>query len=348
VAFNWLAERHITILAKASSKLSIANGTAMENDFGNLWLHFVSSVALFFIVNWIGRHADAFGYSSLDLVDTDYSSHAFNYLVKAVSPTIFILILSAAYVQIERPDWRFGIWMVAPIYFLFRSGFVIALDRATLVDWVAIAFRAVSGSLLAYWAYIKLILPVTPLIPDMQSISNELWVIIILFMYSISNRVTLSDVRVIRRKNAYIKARYERAIRNYASILNSVGLLDATKLAAYSIIIFEGFNRPPAARFLERTFFRRGATTGEMQASAPRPLTDAESVTMGAKLLKDAQDRRLANGAAAVNYTDIKAIIADYNRDEAYVAEIVEIMEIVAARVDRDLKPIIEKLYSPA
>lgn len=82
-------------------------------------VHLALALALFFLVNWIGEHAVDFGYTSTTLFEEPNESIALNFFVRAMSPAVFIIALSAVAVSVGYPDLRIGIFRIAIYYYAF-------------------------------------------------------------------------------------------------------------------------------------------------------------------------------------------------------------------------------------
>jgi len=143
-----------------------------------------------------------------------------------------------------------------------------------------------------------------------------------------------------------------------ASLLYAANLDRYDRLAEsiiYSILIYEGFNRPPAVRLLERLLFPWGSKSlGPMQVTTDRRISDEESVTLGAKRLVDAYREVLATGNEkarlknvtfdsllniAHRYYVISRVAAAYNKDDSYVGEVRELHELMAREFYPELIP---------
>lgn len=69
-------------------------------------MHLVLAIILFLLVNWIGRHAIDFGYVSTSLFEEPNESVALNFFIRALSPAVFIILVSSAAVAVGRPELR--------------------------------------------------------------------------------------------------------------------------------------------------------------------------------------------------------------------------------------------------
>ena len=311
----------------------------------------VSSVAiwttlatiLFFIINFIGRRSARYGYQSLDFAEERIDGYAFNLVFKTAAPTVFIIIASYIFYELGRDDLVLQIYWVAPIYFGIRIIYIVVWNVGGLVNWTAISVRAALGSALAYWAYIALILPKAPIMPDVSTIANELWLLMILFIYSIFNSMEYVNRGQIRRKNEYIKANYRRMKDRFGDIIEHVNVSKEVRFATYGILLMENFNRPPVLRMAERIMSPfREVTSGVMQVRSPVSLSDEASVRQGVERLQEADS---SMNADLTGRERIRALLVAHNKDDDYAIDVLDILEILAKRVNEEFRPLID--YAP-
>lgn len=200
----------------------------------------------------IGRHAIDFGYVSTSLFDEPNESVALNFFIRALSPAVFIILVSSGAVAAGRPDLRLGIINVVPYYYVLRALVVLLLNRHRLISWPRYVAHAVAGTAIAVLAYEYLILPNRSLIPDLKTAGNELWLALLAFLYAIANKVTLSSGPGGRRRNAFVNVHYAAARAQFGKQIDAKVSNELLKLITYSILIYEDYCRPPFIRSLER------------------------------------------------------------------------------------------------
>ncbi len=302
--------------------------------------HLALAVVLFFGVNWIGEHAEEFGYASTTLFEDANENVALNFFLRAMSPAVFIIALAAFTVAVGRSEWRLGIYWIAIYYYLFRAGVIIALNRQRLISWPRFALHTVAGIGFAMIAYHYLILPNRSLLPDVEQMGNELWLAILAFLYAVANKVPLSGGPGAKRRNSFVAVHYQRARSLFGSIIEGRASDDRLKLIIYGVLVYEDYARPAMIRSVERLmFWKRNRTTGIMQVAADEPLSDAESVTRGTDLLV----QYWAAHAGEQYVSDrVRKTIADYNADDEYIDRVGDVMEIIAKRADPSFRPAYE------
>ncbi len=301
-----------------------------------LVMHVVLAVALFFLVNWIGKHAVDFGYVSTSLFEEPNESVALNFFIRALSPAVFIIIVSSAVVALDRPDLRLDIIMVVPYYYAVRVGIIFLFNRHRLISWPRYIGHALFGIAIAALAYKHLIVPNRSLIPDLETAGNELWLALLGFLYAVANKIPLSGGPGARRRNTFVNIHYTTARKIFGEIIDTKVTDNLLKLVAYSVLVYEDYCRPPAIRTLERlACWKDMRTTGIMQVSAADVLTDCESVNRGLDILLASWEKY----AGEERWLRVRSTISDYNKDEDYIGRVQEVMEILAERADPSFKP---------
>jgi hypothetical protein len=312
-----------------------------------MWLfvfHFVLAGCLFLSVNWIGKHADDFGYTSSTLFEASTESIALNFFLRTLSPAVFLIAISAFFVGTGMPDLRIGIFWVAVYYYAIRALIVVLLNRQLLISWSKFFVHAVLGIAFAYLAYEFLILPNISLLPDIKEAGNELWLAIIGFIYAVSNNVVLSESSHARRQNNFVRTSYLSAKTKFGSVISKRINDDVLELITYSILIYEDYARPQSVRFLERLqFWKTARTTGIMQVNSRQNLSDMESVEKGLDILVESWKRHRVRKKDVAE--KVKKVIGDYNRDDSYIWRVLEVAEIISKRADKKFELAYVKIW---
>jgi len=304
---------------------------------------------LFFGVNWVGEHSSTFGYLRLSLDVQDVPAPLFNFVLKSLAPTVYIIIVATTCYVLKRDSLVQGIWLVAVYYFVFRFLFNIAFGRAALLDWPSVLKQAAVGITSAYLAYVHVILPRRFLLPGVESIGNQLWVIVALFLYAVLNGVRTPNARSARRKKQYLRSRFDHLNSEYGDLINNQFPERYMELVAYAILIYETFNRPWLARLVERAVFPWWShTLGPMQVNTKTRLSDRESVVIGIQQLRESFETTNEEllGKRPSRYTVIRMAIAKYNRDEHYIGEVFQVLHILWAQVLTDYRTEFETMHT--
>lgn len=298
-----------------------------------LAMHIALAVILFFLVNWIGEHAIDFGYRSTSLFEEPNESIALNFFIRALSPAVFIILFSSAAVAAGYPELRLGILKVVVLYYVVRAFVIFLLNRQRLINWPSFFGHALFGVAFAALAYQHLILPNRSLLPDLETAGNELWLALLAFLYAVANKITLSGSPGTRRRNTFVQSHYSEARSRFGKHIESKTSDELFQLIAYSILVYEDYCRPPAIRFLERlAVWKEKRTTGIMQVSAPKALTDVESVEAGLKILLASWEKHASEEYLSLR---VRSTISDYNKDDYYIEHVDDVMRLLAKRIDR-------------
>jgi hypothetical protein len=302
-----------------------------------LFFHIALALLLFFLVNWIGKYAIDFGYSSTTLFEEPNESIVLNFFLRAFSPAVYLVALSAVAVALGFPSLRLEIYWVAIYYYIIRAIVIFVLNRQMLVSWPRYLLHALVGITLAIVAYFYLILPNLSLLPQLEQAGNELWLAIFAFLYAVANKIYLPEGPGAKRRNAFIRQHYENALQNFGDQIDKKIKDDLLKLITYSILVYEDYARPKTFRFLERlVFWKEKRTTGIMQVTSRSALSDEQSVEEGTDVLLASW--KIHKRSKKEVYEKVDATIADYNRDDDYVSKVTQVMEILGNRVEPKFK----------
>lgn len=257
--------------------------------------HVALAIIMFFCINFLGQHTPSdLGYYQLTTFSTNEEAPAFNFLIRVLTPSVFLILVSAILYAIRLDRLITKIYMVSVYYVLFRMFFNIAMGRALLINWTKSLTYSISIVVLSYFIYIKLIVVKSNLLPDFENMANELWVIMIVFIYSVLNQIKISDSNTLKRKERYVATQFASINKRYSPIIIKQTNNLRLRQIALAIIIYENFNRPKLFRLVEyfKLFMtKKPHTVGIMQVLSNRYIGDKESVRLGiSKLIKDFDD----------------------------------------------------------
>lgn len=294
-------------------------------------VHIFLSVLLFFLINWFGKRLKSSGYKSLSVFVERDEAPAFNFLFRVLGPLVFIVVAAASFYSIDQDHLVSGIWRVVVYHLVFRLTFNLARGRALLLNWaqeVLIWFASIGGSWLLYENVIQVR---RYLLPDPQSMTNELWVVVILFIYAALNNIELGSEGTERRKKRYLKHKYSKLRSEYDEIIQEVTPDRFAESIIYTVMIYEDFNRPPLARYIEYILFPYfSQTLGPMQVTTATRINDRQSVRMGAERIVDSYSEALEEKdhgdeirkLSKFNvYSVVRSVSSDYNKDDSYVSD---------------------------
>lgn len=300
----------------------------------------IFAVLLFFIVNLLGQHTPSnLGYYQLSTFLETQEPLAFNFLIRVLTPIVYIILLSAIFYALKLDQYTTNIYLLSVYYVAFRTLFNLAINRTLLINWIKYFIYSASIVLISYFVYDKLIKTKTNLLPDFSNMANELWVVIIIFLYSVINNISLSDTKAQSRKNNYVKQRYQSFTNRYAKIVDENITQDRLKQILYAIMIYEDFNRPKLFRLLEYISFgwsSKPHTLGIMQMMTSKKINDEESVRLAAQKLTSNVLKLKAEydydktDHYNEEFKDINyqyRLISDYNNGVGYTSEVINLAD---------------------
>lgn len=314
-----------------------------------LVIHLSLAVIFFYLLNWIGRYSVSLGYIQLSIFVRGDEAPAFNFILRTVSPTVYVVILSAFFYNFGVDPLVRNIWLVVVYYIAFRTLYNLAMARALLINWGMQIAQWMVSIPLAYFVYEKIITNKTNLLPDYESIGNELWLIIILYLYSVMNNLKTSREGTRRRKLNYIKSELAKFKNLYSEIIDTYNKHEDLIDLIYAILIYENFARPKFKRIFE-DLMPRGIeiTRGIMQIRSKERISDLDSVKLAVEKINRNYQEALEEVKEAPSedfrYVPsmpedvaeeirkdskkrkaIRKTVAKYNKDDDYVKEVLEL-----------------------
>ena len=178
--------------------------------------HITLAIILFFLINFLGQHSpSSLGYYQLtSFLETD-EAPAFNYLIRVLTPTVLIILISTLFYSLKLDNLTVNIYLISVYYVVFRLLFNLAINRSHLINWPKQFLYLVSIIVLNYFVYVKFIKIKSNLLPDFSTMTNELWLIILIFLYTLINNISLSDKNAQKRKDKYILTQFSRINAKY-------------------------------------------------------------------------------------------------------------------------------------
>lgn len=301
--------------------------------------HFALAVALFFIVNWIGARAISVGYMQMDIVIQEDTAPAFNFLFKVLAPVVFLVLCAVAFEAANLSSFNSNIYFITIFYWLFRVLWILCSSRGSLTNWVEQFIYWVASIGLSAWVY-SLIESVEQILPSPRSLLDQLWILIIVFVYSILNKVQISREGTIRRKTNYINSRFLSFRKKYDGTIKEFFHNDFYEALTYSIMIYEDFNRPIIIRWIEYARFwltKKSHTLGIMQVMTDEYIDNIESIRRAMKIIEDLGNdfiEEYSNSEWREYYTSVSSAISyiseKYNGGNyKYSSEIQSIFDVI-------------------
>ena len=318
-------------------------------------VHWILALTLFSTINWIGSHAKPSGYISLSVFVRKDEAPAFNFVFRVLGPVVFVVIVAALFYWLNWDKLVESIWLVVLYHLAFRLAFNLVLNRALLLNWGREVLIWVTSLAVIVPLYEQVISVRQYLLPDAQSITNELWVIVILFIYSTLNNIRLKPEASAGRKDRYLRSSYKALRSKYHGIVEDVAPDRFAESIIYTIMVYECFNRPRAAQLVEHLLFPwYSRTLGPMQVETDKRLSAKESVQIGASRIAASYEKarkyveQYPNYEATGELPDEQAlwqVAAEYNKDDFYVRDIKELNYMVLERFYPDLYRQVDVIY---
>jgi hypothetical protein len=301
-----------------------------------LLVHIILGVGLFLLINWIGKHSYSIGYMEISIFVKKEEAPALNFLIRVLTPIVYIIIVSTSLYYFGLDKFVWNIYLVNIYYILFRLIFNLATNRGLLLNWYRQFLYWIAIVVISYFTYEKLIKVKANILPDFTTVANELWIIILIFIFQVANNLRFSQEATQKRKDKYLKNRYHYFKKFYGQLIKDLTNNEILESIVYAIIIYEDFNRPKIARQVENLKFKvtkKPHTLGVMQVRSDKLISDIESVKLGTEIIVNAYKNYLKNQSEnSSDYFDWYAknyIISDYNVGASYNEEVNELADII-------------------
>ena len=303
--------------------LDILNDVFSNYSLNIAIVHIISAIVLFFIVNWIGAHSISIGYIQLSIMAKEDTAPAFNFIFRILSPIVYYVLFIVVVQSLEHPEFVRFSYLIILYYWIFRTIVIILFGRL-------------------------LVEKVDKLLPDPRSLLDQMWILIIIFLYSVLNNIELSHKGTIKRRKSYINHQYTKFKSEFGSLISEKCSNEFYEAATYSIMIYENFNRPKIIRRLEYLCFyitKKPHTLGIMQVNTDKYIDDKMSIVKAIVIIVSATIKHKRD-CIDYSYDSLDYAICDiagtYNCDnEDYKSEISEVFDIIKANYNN-----IEKDYN--
>lgn len=258
--------------------------------------HVLLAVLEFFLINWLGKHSISSGYYQITFVQDYEDAPLFNLVFRVLAPTVFLVLVTTGLYLAGADAWVVNIWLVTVYYFAVRWGYNLLMGRGKLLVWPNQIAIAAIATLTSRVVYTEFLTDRAAVVPSARALVDELWIIVILFLYQTFRNVSPFGSRhaLATRRSQYLLGRYKDARRKYHQHIASASQSREVELLAYSVLLYESFNRPFVHRLIERyLLFPLGyaKSLGPMQVRTAESLPDGLLVEAGVrKLQRDFED----------------------------------------------------------
>lgn len=265
-----------------------------------LVIHALLAVVEFFLINWMGKHSISSGYYQISFIQNEEDSPLFNVVFRVLAPTVFLTITAWLWYLLGLDAVVKHYWSVTAFYFVLRWIFNILMGRAKLLNWIKQFAVAVTGILLSVVVSEKLLVDRAAVLPSPQALMDQLWIVIIAFVYVTVNRINWPSAgpSLEERKKNYLRARYLRFHERFGQLISQHTSSWASEVLSYAVLIYEDFNRPKIYREIEnRILYPLGfaKTLGPMQVTTNTLLPEEKLVELGVHHFDNILDVILTN-----------------------------------------------------
>lgn len=313
-------------------------------------MHLFLAVLLFFIVNWLGAKSISKGYTQIEVTLSNDTAPAFNFLYKVFAPVVYMILCAVIFQETNLEKFNTCLYLVVFYYWLFRIGWRLAMQRSMLTNWVGTFVYFFFSMALSYWVY-TLLSNVEDILPSPRALIDQLWIVIIIFIYSALNKVEVSSYANEKRNNKYLSYNYEKFHEKYDSIIKPAFNNGFYEALVYSIMIHENFNRPPVVRWIEYArmhLTKRRHTLGIMQVKSDKIIDDATSIGIAIDMIIEINNKLYEEHKEHSFYSlgSFALMIAHkYNPgDHLYSSAVRDIYEYIAEKYYEDVPSKFEKL----
>lgn len=305
-----------------------------------LTVHLTLSIFMFYTINWIGKHSVSLGYITLTAFVRSDDAPAFNLFFRVLSPLVLIVLFASIFYFIGYEKYVENIWAVTLYYCVARVLFILIFERIQLINWIREIFIWLTSIGISWIIYEYFIRFRTSLLPQPEELKNEFWILVILFIYSVFNKIEFNGGATIKRKQKYCVNAYKNNKEEFDSVIKEHSVDTLSESLIYAILLFENFNRPRAIRVLEKIAFPHIANSiGPMQVKTEVRLSDLDSVRQGSSRVVKSYLEAVQNGKEIAARKEIEfnpfteynhmkyiqyKVAADYNRDDNYVQGVTE------------------------
>lgn len=283
--------------------------------------HFLIAVVEFFLVNWLGKHSISSGYHQISFVQATEDAPLFNVVFRVMAPSVYLVLTAVLLYEVGWDGLLRQYWVVTVWYFVVRWMFNLAMGRAKLLNWPKQILTACAAIGLSYLVVLKLVSDKKALLPSAQGLTDQIWIVVIGFLYVTAGRVTWPAIgrSAADRKRDFIRVKYWEFRRRYGSVIVELSASRAAEALSYAILIYESFNRPPLYQWLEEwILFPLGLakSLGPMQVRTKKRLSKPALVSAGVTVVNRALEEALDQ--ARREYPQELTVQARRNLEEGY------------------------------
>lgn len=256
--------------------------------YENTWAHAVLGLLILVVSGRLGRLLSTYrsDYQPIASLFDFERSTGFNAIYRILFAPLSIVVASIVLFLVGGDYYVANIWAASVWFFLLQTLMLIALVRWRLVDKRKyFVFHGMSIALSVYLYFQLIQKGIDSLLPDEANLRTDLWLIVALFLYGIYRSIPENQRLSDRRKAHYAFSRAKKFQRKYRVELQPYD--ESLRRAILAIMVYEDFNRPKLARWLEHMTDARTQSILQLRGVND----DATAITQTAQRLRPFLDK---------------------------------------------------------
>ncbi len=279
-----------------------------------LFIQFILAFILFLILNYF-----------------DEKESKNNNVNHIIIPSVYIIVIAGIMSSLHLKFINTNLFMIVVFELIIRLLYVKSiLKRDVLVNNKYYFTIYIFAILFAYIIDHNIISKVDTVIPSVKSILPGLWLLIIIFVYSLLKDKFTIDFIENKRKltdklGEYIVVSYARLKNKYNVYVNTKN--KDIKNIVYSIMVYENYKNPYFFRKLDNLLVKYGKEATElgiMQIKTTKIITDEESIKLALNKISKSYEKEVSNKMTSQN---LKNILKKYKNDDTFIEEVSDIYD---------------------
>ena len=257
-------------------------------------------------------------------------------MFKAIAPVILMILFVALAQSLDYKELASYCYLMVVYYWLFRILIILILGRWSLTNWKTQLLYWTASIGLSISLY-KIIDKVDAILPSPEALRDQMWILIILFLYSVFNKMVFDREGSQKRKGNYIKKTYSQLKSKYDKVILKKCDNQFFVQIVYAIMIYENFNRPKIVRWVEYVHFlltKKPHTLGIMQVTSSKWINDEQSIRIAINKIQSDTDAIINDFAKNKEHFSLREIVGKiagkYNKDNDYVDEVGQIFNTIS------------------
>lgn len=312
------------------------------NEVFSIWILIILAIITQHMVSWAGSILHEVGneeraYAVFTFRDDRNMPMTTNILMNVCMPNVcmIFIFMSARKFRLYNIEKNLLCYIIA--FFVYRLILIcFILRRREMYSAIYEISMAVCAILLAVFIIRFFLSKEDTVFITAYELREELWIAIFVVLYQffkqiLDKKVLQNNVLTKGQISRYIIHKFQKFYGRYNHLLAITPRNRYSCIFLYSIMIFEDYNRGPAARIFERlkTCFGATATTGIMQIQAKDSLSDEESIILFYQWLENEESDEIPNDEETV-----RSLAWKYNNDDAYAQSVVYIFDCLLEYID--------------